>query len=346
MAQLDRPGEIGAGLRAPAARERVEACPLIGRRAVRQGDRGLEQRDVSVAHRDDLTAEAQAVEPRRVDVARADLGTVEQLEQEALVGRATVDDHHRLGQRAAQAREGLVAVVAPGGDLGDRRVELGGDDVAFGDAGVDAHARTGGQAQQGDPAGRGTEAQGRVLGVEARLDGVARRRRRLAFQPPAGRDVKLKLDEVEAGDRLRDRVLVLQPRVDPHERKGLGRRLVEELDRAGAAIAGAQRQAPRRVQDLALLLGRQRRARRLLDDLLVAAPIRAIAQAGRPRAAAAVGDDLHLDVARGRHELLEQHGAVAEGLLGLGLRAGERGRKRLRARRRGGCRARHPPPSP
>ena len=32
---------------------------------------------------------------------------------------------------------------------------------------------------------------------------------------------------------------------------------------------------------------------------------------------------------RGRHELLEQHGAVAEGLLGLGLRAGERGRKRF-----------------
>ena len=31
----------------------------------------------------------------------------------------------------------------------------------------------------------------------------------------------------------------------------------------------------------------------------------------------------------GADELLEQHGAVAEGLLGLGLRAGERGRKRL-----------------
>ena len=118
-------------------------------------------------------------------------------------------------------------------------------------------------------------------------------------------------------------------RVDLHEREGLGRRLVEELDRAGAAVAGAQRQAPRRVQDLALLLGRERRARRLLDDLLVAALVRAVAQADRPRAAAAVGDDLHLDVARGRHELLEQHGAVAEGLLGLGLRAGERGRKRL-----------------
>ena len=141
--------------------------------------------------------------------------------------------------------------------------------------------------------------------------------------------MKLKLDEVEAGDRLRDRVPVLQPRVDPYERKGLGRRLVEELDRAGAAVAGAQRQTPRRVQDLALLLGHQHRARRLLDDLLVAALARAIARADRPRAAAAVGDDLHLDVARRRHELLEQHGAVAEGLLGLGLRAGERGRKRF-----------------
>ena len=171
-------------------------------------------------------------------------------------------------------------------------------------------------------------------------------RGRLAFQPPAGRDVELKLDEVEAGDRLRDRVLVLQARVDLHEREGLGRRLVEELDRAGAAVAGAQRQAPRRVQDLALLLGRERRARRLLDDLLVAAPVRAIAQADRPRAAAAVGDDLHLDVARGRHELLEQHGAVAEGLAWPRTARRRTRPEASRARRRGGCRARRPPPSP
>ena len=57
-------------------------------------------------------------------------------------------------------------------------------------------------------------------------------------------------------------------------------------------------------------------------------------QSRRPTAHAvplAVGDDLHLDVARRRDELLEQHGAVAERLLGLGLRAVERGRRAHRA---------------
>ena len=54
-----------------------------------------------------------------------------------------------------------------------------------------------GQAQQRDPARRGREAERRVLGVEARLDRVAARRRRLALQPAAGGDVELQLDEVE-----------------------------------------------------------------------------------------------------------------------------------------------------
>jgi hypothetical protein len=327
MAKLDRVRESGAGLRTPAARERVEACPLGGGRPVRDGDRGLDQRDVGVAYRHDLTAQLQAVEPCRVDVARADLRAIQQLEQKALVGGTTVDDHRRVRQRAAQAREGFVAIAARRDELGDGRVKRGGDDVPFGDAGVDAHAGTGGQAQQRDPAWRGYEIQRRVFRVQARLDRMAPPRRRLAFQPAAGRDVELELDEVEAGDRLGDGVLGLQRRVDLHEREGLGRRLVEKLDRGSVAAAGAQRNATRRVEDLALLLGRERRARRLLDDLLAVALVRAVAQADRPRVAVAVGDDLRVHVARRRHELLEQHGAVAEGVLGLGPRGGERGRE-------------------
>ena len=62
------------------------------------------------------------------------------------------------GEAALPYREvhsfGGDAVMARGDDLGDRRVELGGDDVALGDARVDAHARPGGQAQKRDPAWR------------------------------------------------------------------------------------------------------------------------------------------------------------------------------------------------
>jgi hypothetical protein len=158
---------------------------------------------------------------------------------------------------------------------------------------------------------------------------VADRRGRLSLQAPARGDVQLELDQVQSRGQLGDRVLDLQPRVDLHEREATLGGLVQELDRAGIAIAGAQDQAARRLHDLALLLARQRGAGGLLDDLLVAALVGAVAQPDRPRAALSVGDDLHLDVARRGHQLLQQHGRVAEGLQRLGLRAVEGGRKRV-----------------
>ena len=54
---------------------------------------------------------------------------------------------------------------------------------------------------------------------------------------PAG-DENLKLDQVQAGGDLGDRVLDLQPGVDLEERKDLLIGLVEELDGAGAAVSG------------------------------------------------------------------------------------------------------------
>ena len=58
-----------------------------------------------------------------------------------------------------------------------------------------------------------------VLGVEPGLDRVAALGRRLALEPPAGGDVQLQLDEVEAGGQLGDRVLDLQAGVDLEERE-------------------------------------------------------------------------------------------------------------------------------
>ena len=85
---------------------------------------------------------------------------------------------------------------------------------------------------------------------------MAARRRRVALEPAAGRDVELELDEVGAGDHLGDRVLDLEARVDLHEREAPLAGLVEELDGAGAAVARrlrASRTAD--VGELALLLG-------------------------------------------------------------------------------------------
>ncbi len=70
-------------------------------------------------------------------------------------------------------------------------------------------------------------------------------------------------------------------------------------------------------------LRRQRRARRLLDELLVAALDRAVPLVEVHGVAVAVGQNLHLDVARTQKVLLDVDGVVAEGRAGLGLRGHE-----------------------
>ena len=252
--QVERVADVGLRLRAAAAGERVEVGAVGGRLLVAQGDRRLHERGVGVAHGLDVALRLQAVEPAGVDLAGAQLGPAQQLEQEALVGRALVDHHHRVGHRAAQARDRLLARGAVGDDLGQHRVEVGGHGVALGEAGVDADAGAGRQPQQADPAGGGGEAARRVLGVQADLDRVAARRRRIALEPAAGGDVQLERDEVGAGHHLGDRVLDLQARVDLHERELLRLGLVEELDGGGAAVADLAGELGRRLRQLARLL--------------------------------------------------------------------------------------------
>ena len=159
-----------------------------------------------------------------------------------------------------------------------------------------------------------------------------RGRGRIALEPAAGGDVELELDEVGARDGLGDRMLDLQARVDLHEREAAALRLVEELDRARAAVArepspGAPR--PRRPRAPASAV--ERGAGGLLDDLLVPALVAAVAHAERPHGALPVGHQLHLDVARDRHDALHQHRRVAEALRGLLAGALERGRQVLGA---------------
>ena len=148
--------------------------------------------------------------------------------------------------------------------------------------------------------------------------------RGLALELAAGGDVQLQLDQVQAGDGLGDRVLDLQARVDLHEGEALLGRLVEELDRARVAVAGLEREAPRGLLDLLLLLAREHDGRGLLDDLLVAALARAVAHARRPGLTLAVGDQLHLDVVRVADHRLHEDRAVAERVGGLAARRRQR----------------------
>ena len=121
----------------------------------------------------------------------------------------------------------------------------------------------------------------------------------------------------------------------------------QELDRAGVHVVARRGRACTASSRMRWRsAGVEVRRRRDLDDLLVAQLHRAVALEEVHDVALAVGQHLHLDVARPRDELLEEHRAVAERRLGLALAAGEglghlRGRRHARA-----CRARRRRPRP
>ena len=86
------------------------------------------------------SARTRSIQP--VSALRVDhLGLVEQVEHEALVGGAALDDTvvSAIARRSRASASSRVAAV--GDDLGDHRVEVGRDRVALADAGVDADAR-------------------------------------------------------------------------------------------------------------------------------------------------------------------------------------------------------------
>ena len=221
-------------------------------------DRRFDQRDLGVPVRQVPAGHHLAVEPADVDRPGPDLVAVQQVEQESLVGGAAVDHHGGVRQRPPQPRQSLLTVRAPGDDLGDHRVEFRRHAVAGLDAGVDAQARSGGQAHQVDPARRRREGVLRVLGVEPHLDRRAPRGRRFAFETAAAGDVQLQFDQVDAGGHLGHRMLDLQPGVDLHEGERLAALVVEELDGAGVVISHGLGQAHRRRPQLAILLGGER----------------------------------------------------------------------------------------
>ena len=100
----------------------------------------------------------------------------------------------------------------------------------------------------------------------------------------------------------------------------LARRVEEELDGAGVHVADRLRERDGvAVQRLAHVVGEVRRGCDL-DDLLVAALHRAVALEQVHRLARGIRQHLHLDVAGTQHRLLEEHGRVAEGAVGLAHR--------------------------
>ena len=163
------------------------------------------------------------------------------------------------------------------------------------------------------------------LHVDARLNRVAARlRQRVAGQPQLGqrrpaRHAQLRLHQVNARHLLGDGVLHLQPRVGLQERE---RRVAipsrpirgvdQKLERAQRGVAGGAADIQRRADDPLAQRGIQMRRGRDFDDLLEAPLHAALALAEMRDVAAQIADDLHLDVARARNQLLHVERAVAE----------------------------------
>src|SRR5262249_33557611 len=152
------------------------------------------------------------------------------------------------------------------------------------------------------PPRRRAEVLRRVLGVDPALDRVAAAddRRLLERERLVRCDPELLSHGVDPPDRLRHRVLDLQARVHPHEAEPppvvppeAHRPPADVADRRGGSRGG--------LAELRALPRRERGARALLDQLLMMALDRALALEEVHRAAVAITDHLHLDVATAAH---------------------------------------------
>ena len=259
------------------------------------------------------------------------------------VGRDGGGDALDLGllQGAEHASPGVFAVLAPHDQLGHQVVVELADGVALFVAGVGAGGVAVGPPEPGDGAGRRKEPPlGRVLGVDAALDGVAAALDVVLteWQRLARCDAQLVLDKIDSDDELGDRVLYLQAGVHLQEEEVAV--LKQELDGACVDVTARLRHVDGRLSHrLARLVGEERR-RALFDQLLVPALRRAVALAEPHHVAVGVGEDLHLDVTGPREITLDVALGPPESLQGLVL-------SRLQSRRRFAGRRdhAHPPPA-
>src|ERR1051326_844234 len=228
---------------------------------------------------------------------------------------------HELAERPHEPPARLLAVRTPHDQLGEQRVVEHRHVVAPVDARVVPHARALREAHALDRPHTRHEVVRRVLGNDARLHRpAARLRGRVAERPVAALgDAQLLGDQVEAGHHLGDRVLHLEPRVHLEEVKA-ALLIQDELHRARRQIADLLRDAARGLADRRAHLRVERRARCLLEELLVAPLHRALALAEEHDAPARVGQDLRLDVAWALDEALHEHAFVAEGGPGFAAR--------------------------
>ncbi len=148
--EIDRARDPVLHLRSPPAC-RLEQPRLLDLLVVLvRLDAGCDERDAGVPVLGQSALGAHPVDPAGVGARVDHLGLVEQVEQEALVRRAALDDDRGLGDGPAQPGQRLVPGAPARDDLRDHGVEVGRDGVALAHTGVDADAGTGRRLEQFD----------------------------------------------------------------------------------------------------------------------------------------------------------------------------------------------------
>ncbi len=233
-----------------------------------------------------------------------------------------------LLQRPDHAGDRPVAVAAPHAELAGEVVVVLADLVAGLVAAIPAHPNAGRDVQLGERAGTWQEGTlGRILGVDAALDGVAADGHVVLGERQflAGSDPNLQLHQVDPGDQLGYRVLHLETGV--HLQIEELAVLIEKLDGSGVGVVAAPGHRHGRLAHGGDDAVGDARCRRLLDQLLVAALGRAVPGGQVHVVAVLVGDRLHLDVARLGEVALHVGLVAAEVGQGLALSRLERSRR-------------------
>ena len=123
------------------------------------------------------------------------------------------------------------------------------------------------------------------------------------------------LDEIDPEHVFRHGMFDLQPRIDFEEVEFVARAVVDEFDGPRRTIADGDAELFGRFQHPPTRRRGKVRRRRFLDDLLVAALERAIAFAKSRDIAAAVAENLYLDVTRVIDAAFEKHAGILEEVL-------------------------------
>ena len=270
-------------------------------------------------------------EPGRV------VGVAELRVRDHLVQEAQVRDHAahaKFPQRAVHARDRLVRGRRPDRHLHQQRVVGARDDRArVGRARVETDSESRGAAIGGDPAVVGNEGILRVLGRDPALHRVAvdadvglrRHAARGITDPGPFGEADLRLYDVDARYGLGDGVFDLDARIDFDEVEPAGIGVLQELDRAGIEVTDGPADSQAQFAEFGAPCVVEVQRRRALDHLLVASLHRAVALVEVHEVAVHVAEDLHFDMARAAHQLLEVHLVVAE----CSLRLASRGRHHL-----------------